>query len=174
MLQRESVNLCLYVRCLYIFWNLEEGPIAFISFFKGLADSKKVKTPLLKRFFTDAIQVWQLTLVHFHRTRGERCGIGLRDRAELGHRAVGTLLTLPSFSVLCPRISNINILGSAVSGSWFQDYITSLSSLLHFHTLLWLLLIILDTDHIIAWVSISHWLCLFPRPGVGSHWKQLG
>lgn len=60
-----------------------------------------------------------------------------------GADTVGTPLTLPWSLALCPRVSNINIPGSAASGSWFQDYITSPSSLLHFHTLLWLLPIIL-------------------------------
>ena len=36
------------------------------------------------------------------------------------------------------------------------------SSLITAHYFVW----IVDTDHIIAWVSISQWLCLFPRPGV--------
>ena len=53
--------------------------------------------------------------------------------------AVGTLLTLPRPGLWTPA-SSLHILGSAASGSGFQDYITSQAPLLHFHTLLWLLL----------------------------------
>lgn len=43
MLWGESLNLCLYVQCLCIFWDLEKGSIAFIRFLKEVYDCKRLR-----------------------------------------------------------------------------------------------------------------------------------
>lgn len=55
-----------------------------------------------------------------------------RGRAGTRSWSRGNALALPWFSVPGPRISHINILGAAASGSRSQDYITPVSSPLHF------------------------------------------
>lgn len=158
----ESLPLCtIFVH----FLGFERGIPRFCELFQRAIWPQKVKTHYSWNRSESSLE--------FTVARLEERVVGWGLEAGQGwYTTPWELLTLPWFSVLCPRISNINILSSAASGSWFQDYITSLSSLLHFHTLLWLLLIIADIDHIIAWVSISHWLP-FPQARVCSHWKQL-
>lgn len=160
------MNLLLYLQCLCIFWDFEEGSTAFIHFSKTHCCKRFSQMPLEAdcSLWFPVVALEGCATDKVGRQGG--AGIWLRGNAVHPARPQGFVLRSPastSWALQPPaQASRITSLLGLLCYTFtlFFDYYSLLCA------------IIVDTNHILAGVCISHWLP-FPQVWVCSPRKPL-